>query len=62
MVVDDHDVTEAGAPLIVTVLPSCAAPKFVPVMVTPSPGLAVSGFSDTMVGGGMTVKGTPLLS
>jgi len=53
----------AGVPLNVTVLAPCAAPKFVPAMVTLVPTVPKTGLRLVMLGGGpTTVKATPLLA
>jgi hypothetical protein len=52
-----------AAPLNVTVLVPCVAPKFVPVIVTAVPTGPALGFRFVIVGGGnVTVKRTPLLA
>src|SRR5208282_5113305 len=51
----------AAVPLKVTVLLPCAAPKFVPVIVTSVPHSPELGDKLAMVGVGKTVKGRPLL-
>jgi hypothetical protein len=55
-------VGEAAAPLNITVLLPCVDPKFVPVMVTGVPAMAGLGEMPLMLGGGVTVKLTPLLA
>jgi hypothetical protein len=52
--------TTAAVPLNVTVLPPCAAPKFVPAMVTNAP--IAPEFGAKLVMPGATVKGNPLLA
>jgi len=62
MLVSLQPVGVAGAPLNVTVLVPCVAPKFVPVIVTEVPTGPVVGDTLVMLGGGTTVKFTPLLA
>src|SRR5437879_1541470 len=52
----------ATAPLNVTVLVPWLAPKFAPMIVTEVPTCPEEGFRPVMLGGGMTVKATPLLA
>lgn len=52
----------AAVPLNLTLLVPCAAPKFVPVIVTGSPGEPEVGERLLMVGVGSTVKALPLLA
>ena len=52
----------AAVPLKVTVLVPCDAPKLVPVIVTDVPTGPEVGFKLVMLGGGVTVKVTPLLA
>jgi hypothetical protein len=52
----------AAVPLKVTVLVPCEAPKFVPVMVIDAPTAPEVALRLVMAGGGMTVKGEPLLA
>ena len=53
----------AAVPLNFTVLAPCVAPKFVPVMTTVVPTVALLGFRFVIVGAGnVTVKVTPLLA
>jgi hypothetical protein len=55
-------VAVAIAPLNVTVLLPCAAPKFEPVTVIGWPATPALGFTEVMFGGCKTVKPTPLLA
>jgi hypothetical protein len=55
-------VAVAVAPLNVTVLLPCAAPKFEPVIVIDWPVTPEVGFTDVMFGGCKTVNVTPLLA
>jgi hypothetical protein len=52
----------AAAPLKVTVLVPWLAPKFAPAIVTAVPTVPNTGFKLVMLGGGVTVKLTPLLA
>jgi len=54
--------TVAIAPLNVTVLLPCAAPKFDPEIVINWPATPVVGLTEVMFGGFKTVKPTPLLA
>jgi|SRR5712691_5287733 len=51
----------AAVPLNVTVLVPCDAPKFAPAIVTEVPTGPKVGLRLVMLGGGVTVKSTPLL-
>src|SRR5216684_5669771 len=51
----------ATAPLNVTALAPCVAPKFVPEIVTEAPTFAEVGLTLVMLGVDPTVKGNPLL-
>ena len=55
-------VTVATLPLNVTVLVPCEDPKFAPVIVTAPPTGPEAGFKLVIVGGGVTLKFTPLLA
>jgi hypothetical protein len=55
-------VTLAIAPLNVTVLLPCVAPKLEPVIVIGWPAIPAVGFTELMFGGCKTVKPTPLLA
>jgi len=55
-------VTVVAIPLNVTLLVPCVEPKFVPVIVTTPPTGPEVGFILEMLGGGATVKFTPLLA
>src|SRR2546426_28475 len=57
-----QNVGVADVPLKVTVLVPCADPKLVPVIVTCVPTGPEVGLRLVMLGGGMTVKMTPLLA
>jgi hypothetical protein len=62
LVVDHRVAVPADAPLKVTVLAPCVAPKFVPVMVTLAPTAPLSGVKLVIVGVGKTVNVDPLLA
>src|SRR5437899_968825 len=62
MLVADQLVGVAAVPLNVTVLAPCAAPKFVPVIVTATPTAPLVGDSEVMVAVGSTVNAMPLLA
>lgn len=57
-----HEVGVAELPLNVTVPVPWLAPKFAPVMVTEKPTGPEAGLKAVMLGGGVTVKATPLLA
>lgn len=57
-----HEVGVAELPLNVTVPVPWLAPKFAPVMVTEEPTGPEVGLKAVMLGGGVTVKATPLLA
>src|SRR5580693_1075201 len=52
----------AAFPLNVIVLVPCVAPKFAPAIVTEAPTTPEVGVRLVMLGGGVTVKATPLLA
>jgi hypothetical protein len=52
----------AAAPLNVTVLVPCVAPRFAPAIVTAAPTGPEVGFKLLMLGGAVTVNATPLLA
>src|SRR6185436_8171260 len=62
MLVADHDVGVAVTPLNFTTLAPCAAPKFVPVIVTEALTAPLVGDSEPIVAVGTTVNVTPLLA
>ena len=53
---------DAIVPLKLTVLVPCAAPRFAPAIVTDVPTEPELGDKLVMLGGGTTVKATPLLA
>jgi hypothetical protein len=62
MLVEVQVVTAAAVPLKVTALAPWLAPKFAPEIVTDVPTGPDVGFRLVMLGGGVTVKDTPLLT
>lgn len=62
MLVADQLLTAAVVPLKMTALVPCVAPKFVPVMTTDVPTGPEVGLKLVMLGGAVTVNGTPLLA